>query len=168
MALTEQNYQSKARDLCQGCHYWANWWTFISHDWITTSPYSPKTCRTGLMSTQWASYQLRKIAGCACAGNAGNVYPPPRISDPDMHHGTCVTHVPWCMPGSLTRGFYWSWWWGKRSRHSRRMHNPQFYISGKRPVWGDVPNRRIEKKPTGATFPEKIHVKRAPLAIPFE
>ena len=21
-----------------------------------------------------------------------------------MHHGTCVTHVPWCMSGSLTRG----------------------------------------------------------------
>ena len=21
-----------------------------------------------------------------------------------MHHGTCVTHVPWCMPGSLTCG----------------------------------------------------------------
>ena len=28
----------------------------------------------------------------------------PRVSDPDMHHGTCVTHVPWCMSGSLTRG----------------------------------------------------------------
>ena len=26
--------------------------------------------------------------------------PPTRISDPDMHHGTCVKHVPWCMPGS--------------------------------------------------------------------
>ena len=25
------------------------------------------------------------------------------VSDPDMHHGTCVTHVPWCMSGSLTR-----------------------------------------------------------------
>ena len=25
-------------------------------------------------------------------------------SDPGMHHGTCVTHVPWCMSGSLTRG----------------------------------------------------------------
>ena len=24
-----------------------------------------------------------------------------------MHHGTCVTHVPWCMPGSLTSGFLW-------------------------------------------------------------
>ena len=22
-------------------------------------------------------------------------------SDPGMHHGTCVTHVPWCMSGSL-------------------------------------------------------------------
>ena len=21
-----------------------------------------------------------------------------------MHHGTCVTHVPWCIPGLLTRG----------------------------------------------------------------
>ena len=26
----------------------------------------------------------------------------PLVSDPDMHHGTCVTHVPWCMSGSLT------------------------------------------------------------------
>ena len=25
-------------------------------------------------------------------------------SDPDMNHGTCVTHVPWCMSGSLNRG----------------------------------------------------------------
>ena len=24
---------------------------------------------------QWASYQIRKITGCACAGNAGNVFP---------------------------------------------------------------------------------------------
>ena len=25
------------------------------------------------------------------------------VSDPGMHHGTCVTHVPWCISGSLTR-----------------------------------------------------------------
>ena len=56
----------------------------------------------------WVTYQIRKIAGCACAGNAGNVFPAtdfkgkvPLISDPGMHHGTCVTHVPWCMSGSL-------------------------------------------------------------------
>ena len=58
---------------------------------------------------QWASYQIRKIAGCACAGNAGNIFPRRRfqskslVNDSDMHHGTCVTHVPWCMSGSLTR-----------------------------------------------------------------
>ena len=28
----------------------------------------------------------------------------PLVSNPGMHHGTCVTHVPWCMSGSLTSG----------------------------------------------------------------
>ena len=28
----------------------------------------------------------------------------PLVSDPDMHHGTCVTHVTWCMSGPLTSG----------------------------------------------------------------
>ena len=27
----------------------------------------------------------------------------PLVGDPGMHHSTCVTHVPWCMSGSLTR-----------------------------------------------------------------
>ena len=62
------------------------------------------------ISHPWASYQIRNIAGCACAGNAGNVFPrrriqrKPLVSDPGMPHGTCVTHVPWCMSGSLTCG----------------------------------------------------------------
>ena len=59
---------------------------------------------------QWASYQICKIAGCACAGNVGNVSSRRWIqrkllvSDPGMHHGTCVTHVSWYMSGSLTHG----------------------------------------------------------------
>ena len=64
----------------------------------------------------------------------GTFFPPPLVSDPDMHHGTCVTHVPWCTPGSLTSGFLWSRWWGKRSRHSRRMRKLRLYVSGKRPM----------------------------------
>ena len=52
-----------------------------------------------------------------------NVSPPPRVSDSDMHHGTCVTHLPWCMAGSLTGGFHWSLWREKRSRHSQHMRN---------------------------------------------
>ena len=64
---------------------------------------------TIILLLQWVSYQIRKIAGCACAGNAGNVSPrrrfqrKPIVCDPGMHHGTCVTHVPWCMSGSITR-----------------------------------------------------------------
>ena len=27
----------------------------------------------------------------------------PLVSDLGMHHGTCFTHVPWCMSGSLTK-----------------------------------------------------------------
>ena len=34
--------------------------------------------------------------------------PPSWVSNLDTHHGTRVTHVPWCMPGSLTSGFLWS------------------------------------------------------------
>ena len=45
-------------------------------------------------------------------GMLGTFSPPPWISDLGMHHGTCVTHVPWCMPGSLTNGFLWSQWRG--------------------------------------------------------
>ena len=56
----------------------------------------------------------------------------PRVSDPGMHHSTCATHVPWCVPGSLTCNFLWSRCQGKRSRHSRSMHNSQFYVSDKR------------------------------------
>ena len=52
--------------------------------------------------------------------------PPPRVSNPD---------VPWCMPGFLISSCLWSRWRGKRSRHSWCMRNPQFYISGKRPMW---------------------------------
>ena len=58
---------------------------------------------------QWASCQIRKIAGAHGPVMPGTFPPSSQVSDPDMHHGTCVTHVPWCMPGSLTSGFLWNW-----------------------------------------------------------
>ena len=64
-------------------------------------------------------------------GMPGTFSSPPRVSDPDMHHCTCVAHVPWYMPESLTSGFLWS------RCHSRRMRNPQFCASGKRPISND-------------------------------
>ena len=61
----------------------------------------------------WASCQIRKIAGAHAPGMPGTFSPPSQVSDPDMHHGTCVTHVPWCMPGLLTSGFLRNRRWEK-------------------------------------------------------
>ena len=87
--------------------------TYVPNEMYNPNPsftQRPSKYDTGISCTAvtWASYQIWKIAGCACAGNAGNVSPRPQfqrkplVCDPGMHHGTCVTHVPWCMSGSLT------------------------------------------------------------------
>ena len=75
-----------------------------------------------------------KLLVAHAPGMPGTFSPPPRVSYPDLHHGTCVKHVPWCMPGSLTSGFLWSRWRGKRSRHSWHMRNPQICVSRKSPM----------------------------------
>ena len=79
---------------------------YLFHSISPAASWFPSTTRQharGLMSTTntqpWDSSKIRKIAGCACAGNARNISTLPRISAPDMHHCTCVTHVPWCMLG---------------------------------------------------------------------
>ena len=62
---------------------------------------------------QWASCQIPRIACAHAPGMLGRFSPPPRVRDPDMHHGTCVTHVPWGMPGSITNRFLWNRRWGE-------------------------------------------------------
>ena len=87
-----------------------------------------------IMWPNWALARFVKLRVAHAPGMSGTFSPPPRVSDADIHQGTCVTHVPWCIPGSLTSGFLWSRCRWKHSRHSRRMHNPQFYASGKKPM----------------------------------
>ena len=52
--------------------------------------------------SQWTPFAIMGILpdtqNCACAGNAGNVFPTTDFK------GNRVTHVLWCMSGSLTRG----------------------------------------------------------------
>ena len=71
-----------------------------------------------------------QIAVCAYAGNGGNVFPAT-----DFKENRLLT-IPACrdrLPAVR----------GKHSQHSRRMHNPQFRVSGKRPMenaflpWGE-------------------------------
>ena len=85
-------------------------------------------CHNGLL-TRYAKLRVAHAPGIP-----GTFSPSLRVCDPDMHHGTWVTHLPRCMPGSLNSRFLWSRWQGKCSRHSWHMHNPLFYVSGKRPM----------------------------------
>ena len=78
--------------------------------------------------------QKLRVAHAHAPEMPGAISPPPTskqtvISDPGMHHGTCVTHLPWCLSGSLIAR-----WRGKGSRHSRRTHSTEFCVSSKRPV----------------------------------
>ena len=78
------------------------------HTAIIVTSHQPQGVSNHRHLDPWASCQIRKIAGAHAPGMPGTFSPSPRVSDPDMHHGTCVTHVPWCMPGSLTSGFLWN------------------------------------------------------------
>ena len=88
-------------------------------------------------------------------GMPGTFSPPPRVSDLDMHHGTCVMHVPWCMPGSLIIGFVWNRWRGKRCWHS---HNSTYIVRAplrrlwqvRNQFWNNIINIRKHWKATAS------------------
>ena len=90
----------------------------------------------------WASCQISKIAGAHAPGMPGTFSPPLRVSGSDMHHSTCVTHVPWCMPGSLTRGFLWIRRRGKTFPAFPAHAQAAIYVSGKRPIYRTVSDIR--------------------------
>ena len=92
----------------------------------------------------WVSCQIRKIAGCACAGNAGNDFPATDFqgnrelaipaTSRHVRHARAVMDVGIASPRPR----------GERSRHSRRVRNPRFYLSGKRPMDKQMYNRDWE------------------------
>ena len=106
--------------------------------WLLGEIITMYICLVQSVTHNWPLTRYEKLRVAHASGMPGTVSPPQWVSDPDMHHGTYVTHVQWCMPGSLTNGFLWSRWRRKRSRHSRCMRNPQFYVSGKWPIVAHV------------------------------
>ena len=101
---------------------------------------------TAISFVLWASYQICKIAGCACAGNAGNVSPRRRIQR------KLLVTIPACIMARASR----------TCRDACRDHlptvagktfpafpahvHPQFYVSGKRPM--ETHSRDCWKKQT--------------------
>ena len=108
-------------------------WMCLNIHWILSLTRRMQKCKIALLRRPHGPLtRYVKLRVAHSPEMLGTFSPPPHISDPDMHRGTCVTHVPWCMSGSRTSGFIWIRWQVKRSRQSRRMRYPQFYVSGKR------------------------------------
>ena len=79
----------------------------------------------------WAPDQIRQISGCTCAGNAGNVFPATDFKgNRQLAIPTCITARAsrTCRDACIANPRQ-----EKRTRYSRRMRNPQFYVSDKRP-----------------------------------
>ena len=96
------------------CHLYSSWYYY-------------SCCAYGPL-TRYVKLRVAHAPGIPGTFSRHRLQRKPLVSHPGMHHGTCVTHVPWYMSGSLTRGG------GKRYRHSRCMHSLQMYVSGKRPI----------------------------------
>ena len=75
-----------------------------------------------------------KNCGCACAENAGDVFPV-TVGKRSRHASRHVRNArAVCMPGSLTSGFLWNRRRRKTFPAFPRMRKLQFYVSGKRPI----------------------------------
>ena len=73
----------------------------------------------------WASYQISKFAGCACAGNARNVSLRRRFQRKQLEVPVCSRHVRHAR-AVIHVGIAYPRWRGKRSRHSRSMRTRNF------------------------------------------
>ena len=63
---------------------------------------SPHPCHRPL--TKYAKFRVTRAPGMPATFSQPPTSKEQLVSDPGMHHGTCMTHVPWCMSGSLTCG----------------------------------------------------------------
>ena len=100
-----------------------------------------------------------KLRAAHAPGMPGTFSPPPQVSDLDMHHGTCVTARAVMHAGIANPRFPLKAVAGKRSRHSWRMRNPQFCVSGKRPI-------AIMTEPNQIKF-RLPHISPAAHSLPF-
>ena len=123
------NYPFQWNWLDQTCIKWIYQWPRIqkTHIWFSLICTKPFVGCNGHLAKH-----VNLLVVAHAPGVQETFSPPPLVSDHDMHYGMCLTHVPWCMPRSITSGFLWCRWRGKRFRHIRNLH---FYVSGERHMY---------------------------------
>ena len=87
-----------------------------------------------------------KLRAAHVPGMPETIFPPPRVNDSDIHHGTCVTHVPWCMSGFyhqvawrsallLVTCEIWPYCFGPKTRIDAPRKPPMIRISNSRRIF---------------------------------
>ena len=80
MDLRKRDYFPMAQiryfSCCLDCYLHCEYPRQLTHSWLVRKNQSDNLNWLCSMKRRviWACYQIRKIAGCACAGNAGNVF----------------------------------------------------------------------------------------------
>ena len=85
-------------------HGWTNL-TWIGLLFWPQGPYVRwQGCRLHGLLSRYVKLRVAHALGMPLRFPRHRLQRKPLVNDPGMDHGTCVTHVPWCMSGSLTRG----------------------------------------------------------------
>ena len=103
---------------------WSSWYTHSYSDVV-------------YMQNAWSSQQIRKIVVARPPGKPKTFSPPPILKKTDSyrsrHASRHVRHARAVMHVGITNP-QWRETRSRHSRHSRRMHNSQFYVSGERTI----------------------------------
>ena len=105
-------YLSNTKVLCHLCEIQA----LSTLSQLATSNTFPPTGLITCYNNYGPLARYVKLQIAHTPGMPGTSSPPPRLAIP-----TCMTHVPWCRPVSLTSSFLWSRYWGKYSRLIGRL-----------------------------------------------
>ena len=103
-----------------GQQIWSiSWCNFLSRLWHTCT-YTDVHAHTYIHGplTRCVKWRVAHAPGMPGTFLPHRIQTKPLVSDHSMHFGIVNPR-----------------WRGKRSRHSRRMRNPRFYVSGKRPMY---------------------------------
>ena len=82
----------------EGCTFGSGWTYQCHREGEPLCDMSTGDCPNGCYDGSLAWYV--KLWAAHAPWMPGTFFPPPRVSNPDMHHGACVTHVPG-IPGAI-------------------------------------------------------------------
>ena len=85
-----------------------SWFCIVSVNWFHFSQWKNQVLcylSTRLFVHNGSLTRYAQVRVAHAPGMPGTFSSSPRVNDPDIHHGTCVIHMPWCMSRCTIRNF---------------------------------------------------------------